>query len=298
MNCTEFERTLADAIESRKSGDSSRLQAHAAGCDRCRREWENYAVLERAIPVWKSDTPETDLTEAVLANLPRVAESHGAPAARTGRRDAQASGAPNRAFAERANSCDARADRSAHTEADRPPRTSMPIEFQGTAWRQGSARQGLAVLVVVAGVLLLLARLPATQGPSSSNGPVGIRWQAHLDSADGGLAGRGDLPSATGPADSADYDQADVELASLLREARAAYWMLAADAVGAMADGNVLLPPAGGGRSPSDSTSDEQTIESLWNDGWERDLAPIGRGVGRGLGFLWDVVSLDSAPTT
>lgn len=287
MNCTEFECALTQAIESREHSDSSGLQAHAAGCDRCRRQWEDFAILERAIPVWKSDTPDIDLTTAVLASLaPNASNGIAHPIVR-----------PNGEFTERADSPAARPRRSADVTQDLPSRASLLHEVRRQPVAQPSVRQSLAVLAIVAGVLLMLARFPAIEVPPSSDGSVG-RQQARYEATDGSLVEQGDWRLTTGRAASADGDQADVTLTLLLREARAAYWMLAADAVGAMAEGDFLLPPVNSRRLSSGGTSDELADESLWNDGWERDFAPIGRGVGRGLGFLWDVVALDSAPTT
>ena len=66
-NCTEFEQRLREAIESRASVDEATFCAHAADCDDCRRQWEEYLLLSVAVAEWNSGQPEIDLADAILA---------------------------------------------------------------------------------------------------------------------------------------------------------------------------------------------------------------------------------------
>jgi hypothetical protein len=79
LNCTAFEERLIQAVEARESlaafedecdpqsAPWQELRAHAHQCPDCRKLWNEFALLERVLPVWKSQLPPVDLAERVLA---------------------------------------------------------------------------------------------------------------------------------------------------------------------------------------------------------------------------------------
>jgi len=68
LPCTEFERRLEAAIEERRLPEAA-LREHAAGCERCRAAWEQYALLDDAIAAWRAGVPDVDLADAILSRL-------------------------------------------------------------------------------------------------------------------------------------------------------------------------------------------------------------------------------------
>jgi len=68
LPCTEFDRRLEAAIEERRLPEAA-LREHAAGCERCRAAWEQYALLDEAITAWRAGVPDVDLTDSVLSRL-------------------------------------------------------------------------------------------------------------------------------------------------------------------------------------------------------------------------------------
>lgn len=73
MNCSEFERSLDDLVESH--GDRLTLEAerHRADCPACAALWQEHHRLEAAVRAWRGQTPAIDLTSRVLAELQPVA---------------------------------------------------------------------------------------------------------------------------------------------------------------------------------------------------------------------------------
>ena len=91
MNCTEFETQLNQLVEDHRSfeefaDDAScseaaiwrDLRGHANGCPRCRQLWNEFALLERVLPLCKDLTPQVDLADAVIARWRK--ESAAGPA--------------------------------------------------------------------------------------------------------------------------------------------------------------------------------------------------------------------------
>ncbi len=79
-NCTKFEDHLLGAVENHNSpGDAfdeesdaesavwRELRAHANACPDCRKLWNEFAILDRVLPVWKDQLPQVNLADAVLA---------------------------------------------------------------------------------------------------------------------------------------------------------------------------------------------------------------------------------------
>lgn len=79
LNCTEFEARLMRMVEDRESLDSfeddedrestlwQELRAQANACPHCRKLWNEFALLERVLPAWKSQLPQVDLADRVIA---------------------------------------------------------------------------------------------------------------------------------------------------------------------------------------------------------------------------------------
>lgn len=83
MNCHEFQSQLDDALDQRLSPDHSSLSGHASSCPECRRLWEDWLLLERAVGEWKNhrEPVEVDLTDRVIAAASRegLVVSNGRP---------------------------------------------------------------------------------------------------------------------------------------------------------------------------------------------------------------------------
>lgn len=79
LNCTEFEARLMRMVEDRESLDTfeddadpqsarwQELRAQANQCLHCRKLWNEFALLERVLPAWKSQLPSVDLADRVIA---------------------------------------------------------------------------------------------------------------------------------------------------------------------------------------------------------------------------------------
>jgi hypothetical protein len=79
LNCTEFEARLIQMVEARESLESfeegadpqsalwQELRAQANACPHCRKLWNEFALLERVLPAWKSQLPTVDLADRVIA---------------------------------------------------------------------------------------------------------------------------------------------------------------------------------------------------------------------------------------
>lgn len=92
LNCTEFEERLMQAVEDRTSLDSledendpasglwQELRARANQCPHCRKLWNEFALLERVLPVWKSQLPPVDLADRVIARWREEQTAAGTPA--------------------------------------------------------------------------------------------------------------------------------------------------------------------------------------------------------------------------
>ncbi|MGE3316786.1 MAG: hypothetical protein AB7O26_16835 [Planctomycetaceae bacterium] len=66
--CREFQRALDEAIELRQPPPAA-LPDHAAHCESCRSRWDEYLVLEEAIPLWTAAVPPVDFADAILSEL-------------------------------------------------------------------------------------------------------------------------------------------------------------------------------------------------------------------------------------
>src|SRR5713226_6295186 len=67
MNCVDFERLLNEEFEPSGLAESAELVEHARHCADCRPMWERCLVLSESIALWRDETPEVDLTAAVVS---------------------------------------------------------------------------------------------------------------------------------------------------------------------------------------------------------------------------------------
>ncbi len=93
MNLVDFQSRLEIMIETRNFDQRSRLEQLATSSPEHQRLWEDFLILETAIPVWQQTLPEIDLIDEVLAQLdaahyldPEEIRTHEVPIARTGSR--------------------------------------------------------------------------------------------------------------------------------------------------------------------------------------------------------------------
>ena len=66
MNCKEFRKQLAAAIEDRRSLDGFASLPHVSDCAACRQAIEDQQRLDAAIPLWRSRRLEADISARVL----------------------------------------------------------------------------------------------------------------------------------------------------------------------------------------------------------------------------------------
>lgn len=69
MNLVEYQSKLEIMIESRHFDQRAQLEKLAVSSPEHQRLWEDFLILEQALPAWKQSLPETDLVDAVLAQL-------------------------------------------------------------------------------------------------------------------------------------------------------------------------------------------------------------------------------------
>lgn len=72
MNCSEFERSLDDLVESHGDRLTPEAERHRADCPACAALWQEHHRLEAAVRAWRGQTPAIDLTSRVLAELQPV----------------------------------------------------------------------------------------------------------------------------------------------------------------------------------------------------------------------------------
>ena len=69
MNCTDFERHLNDLFGAAGLPHAAETPSHATQCPRCRETWERFRLLHEATDLWRKQTPEVDLSRAVVRSL-------------------------------------------------------------------------------------------------------------------------------------------------------------------------------------------------------------------------------------
>lgn len=71
MQCSLFRSLLDQAVESHADSVSEEVRTHGATCTdhACVMAWNDYRILNRALPAWKAELPQADLVDCVLAEL-------------------------------------------------------------------------------------------------------------------------------------------------------------------------------------------------------------------------------------
>jgi len=263
LSCTEFEQQLREAIDSRAAVDEAAFCAHAADCDDCLRQWEEYQLLSVAIAEWNSDQPEIDLVDAVLAQHAfRGNEEHAIQPT------PQAVEAENIATA--------------------PGLESRPRVFLQTVKTASdpihSSRQRYSVLAVLASAALVLCLIATPFNPPS------VETQ---------LTGRSLTASHPAPNPKmADDEATGADVEALVRDAGSAYMGLARDAADVFTDTVAFIPeqtlPTANPTNALDSNADD----SKQSIPWGQELEPIRRDVGQAIDFLFETISTEVEPTT
>ncbi|QDT90662.1 hypothetical protein [Gimesia algae] len=69
MNLVEYQSRLEMMIETRNFDQRSRLEQLATSSPEHQRLWEDFLILDTAVPAWQQTLPEIDLIDEVLAQL-------------------------------------------------------------------------------------------------------------------------------------------------------------------------------------------------------------------------------------
>ncbi|QDV49259.1 hypothetical protein [Gimesia fumaroli] len=69
MNLVEYQSELESMVEMRNFDQRPRLENLAISSPEHQRVWEDYLIVEHALPAWKQALPEIDLVEAVMSQL-------------------------------------------------------------------------------------------------------------------------------------------------------------------------------------------------------------------------------------
>ncbi|HCO25591.1 MAG: hypothetical protein CME31_22000 [Gimesia sp.] len=69
MNLVDFQTRLETMIETRDFDQRSRLEQLSTSTPEHQRLWEDFLILETAVPAWQQKLPEIDLVEEVLTQL-------------------------------------------------------------------------------------------------------------------------------------------------------------------------------------------------------------------------------------
>lgn len=78
LDCCQFEKLLEQAVEQRQA-PGAELRDHALSCETCRTLWEEFLILEEAIPAWTAARPTVDLVDAVMHAMATDTETTTAP---------------------------------------------------------------------------------------------------------------------------------------------------------------------------------------------------------------------------
>lgn len=257
MNCTEFEQTLNECIESRRSAGVGPMREHAANCMACGQRWELEVILRRAIPIWKDQTPSVDLVESVLGKL-AFDDRYPIQNAKLSRDVAGLD----------------EADSRVQDSIGRGHRRASP---QQTGW------QSIAILVTVASLLFMLAFALARPVTVDKNRPSG-----------GGQIAAGNIKTDN-PLQQSNQDEPEID--SLLRDAGSAYLVLAKGAAHVLVDARMLLPPTDFNDSIFGSDQNPSDQRASGSGKWRRELQHIGRDLGNAVDFLLDAVPAKANPT-
>jgi len=250
MNCTEFEAQLKRLALDRRSLEEGPdedsgiqaeiwrvLRAQANACRHCRQLWNEFALLDRVLPLCRELTPPVDLADAVISRWKN--ESVG---------------------------------------GDFSTKTRPPISGS-TQPPRSAGRSAIVLLMTIAATVLACFALlfsPRQHDELPPTFPVA----------------KNDSPNPPGsPIDqqpTKPVKPPDLNWQTMAEEAGSAYWALANDTAESLASVTVFVPP----RKPRAKTEPDQAIppQETWTKGIGTGLKPIGRDVGRAMGFLLDAL--------
>jgi hypothetical protein len=259
MNCLDFERFLNEEFEPSGLAESAELVEHARHCADCRPMWERCLVLSESIALWREETPEVDLTEAVVS---ACVPCTGTPPSPDGNiRVVVPAVTPTH---------------SSFRLDDVLPLPGnvarSPLLLFRLGWRRGAlavAVLGLAVLLVISAMFL------GRQNDQGETNNVRLVETSPVERVE-----------ETAPAVRPEMDP-DLENPQVVGRAPTgdAYYDLARKAAGALSMATVSLIPG----APPHTPSSEPRPESAdgWIDGLQHQLRPIGQSVGDAFDFLW-----------
>ena len=259
--CTEFQRLLEAAVESRRTPEAA-LQAHAASCEHCRSLWEQYLLIDEALPEWITAVPDPDLADSVLARL--AFEN----------REQTAAPVEIAAALSTKNVPDAIRVRGARAVDRRRLLVAATV---------------LAAAAVVAAVLLPL--IPANRADVARAPGASRRAPDQSAMPEPGHPSADKQPLAAGHRRP---ETEGAELTLAVRDAGAAYLGLANDAAEALTQGAVLLPPA----AMNSRADADDGAKPTWVDRVRGDLAPLAQRLEGALDFLIDAFPAEQTPAT
>jgi len=259
MNCTDFERHLNDLFGAAGLPNVGDAPPHAAQCPRCRETWEQFRLLHEATDLWRKQTPEVDLSRAVVHSLGSPTSSLGA-----------------------ADQIDPSPARTAVANARARPRAieRAAIVARGPIQDDFSFRSR-KLLAAFAAVALLFA--------------FGLAWHVWRNEPSGGATALKANPLVNPPPRELDPRPAERPGAEAELPDPAAYRDLVQQATGALGDVTAFVIPVSNGGMPRGS---EVRTSADWIDGLRHQLRPIGRSLEDAFDFLWQAGESADRPRT
>jgi len=247
MNCTDFERHLNDLFGAAGLPNTAETPSHAAECPRCRETWERFRLLHEATDLWRKQTPEVDLSRAVVNSLGSRPSS-----------------------LEPVDEIDPRSSRSAARDVRARPRAAetAPIAARGVL-QEGFSLPRRTLLAALAAAALLFA--------------LGLAWQSWRDEPAGAEMALKADPIADPAPRELDLRRAGLPAEPELPDP-APYRDLVQQATGALGDVTAFVMPGSNGGLPR---AGEARTSADWIDGLQHQLRPIGRSLEDAFDFLW-----------
>lgn len=250
MNCTEFETQLRQLVLDRRSldegpdeGSGSRaefwrdLRAQANACPHCRQLWNEFALLDRALPLCRDLTPPVDLADAVISRW-----------------------------------------KNENATDDFSTKTRPPISGS-TQSPRSTGRSAIVLLMAIAAAVLACFAVLITPRQHDELPPTfPVAKNDSPDSPGSPINQRATKPVKT----------PDLNWQTMAEEAGSAYWALANDTAESLASVTVFVPA----RKPAPKKQSTEAVppQESWTKGIGTGLKPIGRDVGRAMGFLLDAL--------
>jgi hypothetical protein len=268
MNCTDFEKRLHEQFEAARLDETADLAEHARQCPVCGATLERFQLLSDALGAWRTQVPDVELVEAVLAV--RGSDFADFEAARPAAAMPQVVAARS---------------------APRPVSTSKASIIARPVLRPGPFRSTPVRWLVAGGVAALLAVAFSL---------LRLHWNAPPSGATPQLAGEQAIEPERSRDDRTPGSPARVAIDPLPAapdQPEARYYDLAQKAAGALGEVTAYVMPGSSPRPmpPSQARPDGA---GAWIDGLRHQLKPIGRSLDHAFDFLWEAgQSADSSKT-